>query len=331
MSWWRNTGPHSVPYKNPTDTSPTVAGFALPTDTAYKAAEFIQTYTGGAFYPLAPKVEDVNIIDIAHHLAHQNRYSGATEFFYSTAQHCCLLADYVLRRCSGTPLDCLQILMHDCAEAYLVDVPRPIKQHMPEFCKWDHAITMCVRSWLGVGDVPIPSWQDELDSRIIMDERYQIMSDSDHDWRMNIEPLGIPISWWSPVVAEQQFLMRYASHSYAVHGCHQYLRSAWGLPLDAKYRPWRTLGSDIQQLGSPTDPSTITDLQEVDLRGGVGRVALRSPDGMMVRDTKAGTFPRPAWKWIRGKFELTAPGVAAAGVELELDPKVEAGSMLEPS
>ena len=324
MNWLYPLG-LMVPYKNPTETPPTVAGPApapaLVTDTKYKAAEFIETYTGAAFYPLAPKVEDVTIIDIAHHLAHQNRYSGATEFFYSTAQHCCLLTDYVRKECKGTPLDCLQILMHDCAEAYLVDVPRPIKQHMPEFRQWDLAITMCVRSWLGIGDVPIPKWQDELDSRIIMDERAQVLSDSGLEWKMDgVEPLGIPISWWSPITAEQQFLMRYASHSYALHGSHQYLRSAWGLPLDATYRAqkWRTLGSDVQQLGE-TDLSTITDLQEVDLRGGVGRVALRSPDGMMMRDTRAGSFPRPAWGWIRGKFELIAPETRATNIEVDTE------------
>ena len=48
--------------------------------------------------------------------------------------------------------------------------------------------------------------------------------------------------------------------------------------------------------------------------GGVGRVALRSPDGMMIRDTRAGTFPRPAWRWIHGSFDLVAPGVEKVAV-----------------
>src|ERR1700719_64369 len=77
----------------------------LSTDTGYHAPEFIETYTGRAFYPLKPRIEDVSIIDIAHHLSQQCRYAGATNFFYSTAQHCCFLESYVRERMNGTPLD----------------------------------------------------------------------------------------------------------------------------------------------------------------------------------------------------------------------------------
>ena len=228
----------------------------------------------------------------------------------STAQHCCLLSNYVEKRMKGTPLDCLQILMHDSAEAYLVDIPRPVKQHMPEYRKWDKTITMVIRSWLGIGDVPIPEWQDELDSRIIMDERAQLMSDSGLEWKHNLEPLGISIDPWVPFVAEQQFLMRYAHFTKKIFGTHRYLRSGWGVPTHSVFQefPFRTGGSDMAQKGA-VDPRLITDLIEVDLHGGVGRVALRSPDGMMMRDTRAGTFPRPAWRWLHGRFELASSGV----------------------
>lgn len=280
--------------------------FKLDTDTAYKAVDFIETYTGAAFYPLKPDWTKITIIDIAHHLAQQNRYSGATEFFYSTAQHCCLLYDYVMGSMRGTYLDGLQILGHDGAETYLVDMPRPVKQHMPKFREWDNSIQMEVRKYFGLDGLPIPSWQDELDSRIIVDERAQVMSDSDNDWHHDLKPLGVTIQPWLPYVAEQQFLMRYATASYHVHGAHQYLRSAWGLPTHSFYTPFKTGGSDVTQSGD-FDPKLITDLFEVDLRGGVGRVAMRSPNGMMLRDTRAGTFPRPAYKWIRGNFVLQIP------------------------
>lgn len=294
----------------------------LDTDTKYRAVDFIETYTGRPFWPLAPKASDVSVIDIAHHLAGQPRYSGASSPWYVTAQHCCLLADFVQER-GGTPLDCLQILMHDAAEAYLVDIPRPVKQHMPQFRLWDKAINNAVREWLGLADTPIPEWQDELDSRIIVDERAQVMSDSGLDWGHDLEPLGVTIEPWANMIAEQQFLMRYATYSKQVYGTHQYLRSAWGLPTSCIYKdtqPFKTLGSDVAQRGDP-DPTLVTDLFEVDIRGGVGRIAMRSPNGMMIRDTRAGSFPRPAFKWIHGKFEFAAPDIETAIVET---PKVEA-------
>lgn len=280
----------------------------LVTDTAYKCVPWIETFTGRAFAPLHPKIEAVSIIDIAHSLANQCRYSGATQHFYSTAQHCCVLADYVLQTRKGTMLDALQILLHDSAEAYLVDIPRPVKQFMPEYRKWDKDITFVIRDWAGLGALPIPEWQDELDSRIISDERAQLMSDSGLDWEHRGAALGVNIDPWLPRAAEQNFLMRYAQYSSAVHGSIQYLRSGWGIPTNSAFTPdFRTRGGDVVQKG-PVDPKIITDLMEVDVRGGVGRVALRSPDGMMIRDLDSGSFPRPAWKFIHGKFELTLKG-----------------------
>ena len=286
----------------------------LETDTAYKAAEFCETYTGTAFYPRSPRVEDVNVIDIAHHLSCQSRYLGAASIgeadtIFSTAQHCCLLCDYI-KETGGSAMDCYQILHHDDAEAYLTDVPRPIKQYMPEYKQWDHNIQMCIRSWLGIGDVPVPKWQDEVDSRIIADERAQVMSDSGLDWSHDPEPLGVPIDPWTPRQAEQNFLLRHATFSREIFGVHQYLRSGWGIPTHSAFKEFtfKTGGSDVAQLGL-ADPKIVTDLVEVDLRGGIGRVAMRSENGMMMRDTRAGKFPRPAWKWIRGSFQLVTEGV----------------------
>lgn len=282
---------------------------ALPTDTTYHAVSFVPTFTGRAFYPLAPRVEDLSIIDIAHHLSNQCRYSGAPITTYNTAQHSCILADYAEKEKKATPGECLEILLHDGAEAYLVDVPRPIKQYLPDYRKWDYNITMCIREWLGMKDKPIPSWQDEIDSRIIADERAQIMFDQALDWEHAAEPLGVTIEPWGSRFSEQQFLMRYATYSSRHYNSIQYLRSGWGIPTHSVYTPdFRTRGSDIAQYGEQTDPNTVTDLLEVDIRGGVGRVAIRSPDGMLVRDRSAGKFPRPAWAFIHGKFELTGQG-----------------------
>src|ERR1700743_459210 len=137
-------------------------GLALPTDTRYKSATFIETYTGRAFWPLSPTPEAISIIDIAHALSNQCRYSGHVRFFYSVAQHCCLLAQW-LEANGGSALDCLQILMHDAPEGYLVDIPRPVKQYMPEYRVWDHRINEAIRQWMGWTDLELPTRQDELD------------------------------------------------------------------------------------------------------------------------------------------------------------------------
>lgn len=270
---------------------------ALPTDTKYQAAQFIETYTGRTFYPLHPRIEAVTIIDIAHALANQCRYSGHTAFFYPTAQHCCLLAQYVTKN-GGDALDALQILMHDAAEAYLIDMPRPVKQHMPAFRQWDYGIQSVIRSWMSWDDIAIPEWQDELDSRIIVDERAQLMSQSGNDWGHQMAALGLRIEPWTPEEAERTFLVQYAAYSREVYGAHQYLNAEWDIPAKVHHR-------------ASSDHAEIADVMEVDVRGGVARIRLRGADGIMVRDPNAGQFPMPDYEWCHGKFQLFEPKKAA--------------------
>lgn len=264
-----------------------------PTDTEYRAAQFIETYTGRPFYPLNPRQQDISIIDIAHGLSLQCRYGGQITDFYSVAEHSVLLAMYAEQTLRGSVIDCLQILMHDAPEAFMTDIPRPVKQHMPEYRKWDHGINEAIRTWLSLDGIKPPDFQDEIDSRIIIDERAQLKSDSGLDWGHNLEPLGLEMMKWSPHRAEIEFLMRYTAYTTALFGSPQYAREGW----NGRYpKVWHE---------SASDDLSIVDILEVDLRGGVARVKLRGEDGMLVRDPKAGRFPRPAWKWLHGKFTLT--------------------------
>lgn len=271
-----------------------LAGDAKPldTDTNYKAVAWIETYTGRAFWPLEPKVEALSVIDIAHALSNQCRYSGHVRFFYSVAQHCCLLADHVANN-GGSALDALQILMHDSPEAYLVDVPRPVKQFMPQYRVWDHGINECIREWMGWKGIPIPSFQDDLDSRIIVDERAALMPNSGNDWGHRLEPVGVTIQPWLPVSAKRQFLMQYAAYAKEVYGSHQYLNEEWGISGDV-----------VSYVPTSSDHAVVADVVEVDFRGGVARIKVRGDDGILTRDRSAGMMPRAETKWHHGKFTL---------------------------
>lgn len=83
----------------------------------------IRTYTGADVDPWGPSGR-IAIEDIAHSLAMQCRFGGHTDQFYSVAEHC-VRASYLV-----PPGHRLAALLHDASEAYLLDVPRPLKARM---------------------------------------------------------------------------------------------------------------------------------------------------------------------------------------------------------
>lgn len=87
---------------------------------------WMEVYSGIRFYPFDPREDEINIIDIAHALSNICRFSGHTKEFYSVAQHCILVSEL----CGEYKLEGL---MHDASEAYLSDVPRPVKKMLPDY------------------------------------------------------------------------------------------------------------------------------------------------------------------------------------------------------
>jgi 5'-deoxynucleotidase YfbR-like HD superfamily hydrolase len=87
---------------------------------------FIETRSGQHFAPLNPDPDHLSITDIAHALSHQCRFSGHTKVAYSVAEHSVRVADLLQARGANAEL-VLAGLMHDASEAYLVDLPTPLK------------------------------------------------------------------------------------------------------------------------------------------------------------------------------------------------------------
>ena len=54
---------------------------------APRIGDWMQTYSGKRYYPVDPRIEDVDINDIAHALSHLCRYGGHCSRFYSVAEH----------------------------------------------------------------------------------------------------------------------------------------------------------------------------------------------------------------------------------------------------
>lgn len=93
---------------------------------------YITTYTGKHLDPTKPEPEKIDILDIAHALSLTCRGNGHVKTFFSVGQHCINCAkEAEARKLPGRVI--LACLLHDAGEAYMSDVPRPLKPSMPEY------------------------------------------------------------------------------------------------------------------------------------------------------------------------------------------------------
>ncbi|RVL38051.1 hypothetical protein CN148_11580 [Sinorhizobium meliloti] len=160
----------------------------------------MQTYTGRKFWPMDPQADEVFIEDIAHSLSLQCRYAGHCLRFYSVAEHSVHLARHL--RWQGVDV-ALWGLLHDASEAYLVDVPRPVKPHLPGYKEAESKVMAAVCERFGLSPT-MPAAVHDADNRIIGDE---IVNLAPMDWHARYDdPLGVNIRCWYPEQAKEEFL-----------------------------------------------------------------------------------------------------------------------------
>ena len=174
-----------------------------------RIGDWMQTYSGNQFWPCDPKPEDIYLGDIAHALAMQCRYGGHCLVFYSVAEHCVHVSSVV------EPELAARALLHDAAEAYLVDIPRPLKSQ-PAFREYkilEHRLEHALAARFGI---PL-DWDENLvlpaikraDNDVLATEKEQIMAPQPEAWTGIGEPVkGLEIHGWLPYEAEQAFLRR---------------------------------------------------------------------------------------------------------------------------
>lgn len=121
--------------------------------TAQERKGKIRTFTGMYVNPLSMRPEDIDIRDIAHHLANLCRYTGACPEHYSVGQHSVLVSLYF-----DTPRMQLAGLLHDGAEAYLNDLASPVKHdpRMSWYRELDHDLTGMVYERFGLSRDLLP-------------------------------------------------------------------------------------------------------------------------------------------------------------------------------
>lgn len=87
---------------------------------------WLDTASGGRICLTNPQSEDVVLDDIVNGLAYTCRFGGQSTKFFSVAQHALLVEEIISRQ--GHSELALAALHHDSHEAYLCDMPSPIKR-----------------------------------------------------------------------------------------------------------------------------------------------------------------------------------------------------------
>lgn len=110
---------------------------------------YITTYTGKHFDPTAPDKSLMDIRDIAHSLSLICRGNGHVNRFFSVAEHCIYCAKEAYLRGYGERV-ALACLIHDGAEAYMSDVPRPFKRTLAGYIEAEeHMLDLIYEKFLG--------------------------------------------------------------------------------------------------------------------------------------------------------------------------------------
>lgn len=165
--------------------------------------DWIQTFTGRKFYPVAPRAADVAIEDIAHALSLLCRFNGHCAAFYSVAEHSVRVAAALPRELR------LWGLLHDAAEAYLGDVPRPLKRNLTAFTTAEERLLEVIAARYRLA-WPMPAAVALADDRLLATEARDLMAPPPEPWGLTAEPLPDRIAPWGPAEAEARFLEAFA-------------------------------------------------------------------------------------------------------------------------
>jgi len=150
----------------------------------------IRTFSGQYVNVFEPDPEKINIIDIAHALSMQCRFGGHLPNFYSVAQHSIVVASIVSKEHK------IAALLHDASEAYLMDIPRPIKIRLANYKEIEDGLMKVIAEKFGF-EYPLSEDVKEADEKRLKIEWNCCMLEKD------------TIECWASSVAKMKFANEY--------------------------------------------------------------------------------------------------------------------------
>jgi 5'-deoxynucleotidase YfbR-like HD superfamily hydrolase len=184
---------------------------AVPEHAPPAPGPYLQTVSGRRVNPFDPDPAQLDAGDIARALANQCRFGGHSRVFYSVAQHSVIVSQLVEQR-GGDTEDSFAALMHDAAEAYLGDMPHPLKHRSPlgaAFRAAEARLEQALRERFRIRpDVPEIK---RADRALLATERRAFSAETWHWPELEgVDPLDLALTAWPPDEAAQAFAERYA-------------------------------------------------------------------------------------------------------------------------
>lgn len=149
----------------------------------------IRTNSGTFINVFEPTPDMIVIEDIAHALSRLPRFGGHLNRHYSVAQHSVLAA----RRVEGLNLK-REALLHDASEAYILDMPSPIKAKMFEYKEHEHKLMAAIMDKFGL-EYPLSPAIKKVDMEMLILEWDNLVVNDNPDFEV-----------WSANKAKKEFL-----------------------------------------------------------------------------------------------------------------------------
>ena len=164
----------------------------------------IQLRSGAYFSLQQPEHGPFDIEEIAHALANLCRFNGHSRQFYSVAQHSVLVSQHVPAALA------MEALLHDAAEAFIGDVPTPIKMLLPDLQSLEARIDQAVRRHYRLPN-QLSAAVHHADRVLLATERRDLLAEQDRVWPViaDVDPLPEVISPVLPNEARSLFLDRF--------------------------------------------------------------------------------------------------------------------------
>ena len=120
----------------------------------------IETCTGRFVDVMNPDPDTIDIEDITYSLSSICRFNGHSRYSYSVAQHSVMVSILMTDKLGDYREVGLWGLLHDAAEAYIGDIPRPVKHNFDGVREMEAGLMEAIAKRF---DLPYPCpWKDTL-------------------------------------------------------------------------------------------------------------------------------------------------------------------------